>query len=128
MNSLTKTIAGHGEALGGAVTDTGLFDWSRYPNLFAGYRTGDPRGWGLQQIRKKGLRDMGGTLSSEAAHRILVGAETLPLRMARTSETALALARHLQQHPAIAAVHYPMLESHLSMREHAIGLGAVARG
>lgn len=112
MNSLTKTLAGHGEALGGAVTDTGCFDWSGYPNIFSGYRTGDPRGWGLQQIRKKGLRDMGGTLSSEAAHRILVGAETLPLRLARSSDTALALARHLEKHPAIAAVHYPMLESH----------------
>lgn len=112
MNSLTKTIAGHGEVLGGMVTDTGCFDWSAYPNIFPNYRQGDPRGWGLQQIRKKGLRDMGGTLSSEAAHRILVGMETLELRLQRSSDTALALARHLAAHPAIAAVHYPMLESH----------------
>ena len=55
---------------------------------------------------------MGGTLSSEAAHRILVGMETLELRLQRSSDTALALARHLAAHPAIAAVHYPMLESH----------------
>ncbi len=112
MNSLTKTLAGHGEALGGAITDTGCFDWSAYPNIFSAYRQGDARGWGLQQIRKKGLRDMGGTLSSEAAHRILIGAETLTLRLQRSSETALALARHLQAHPAIERVHYPMLESH----------------
>ncbi len=112
MNSLTKTLAGHGEALGGAITDTGCFDWSSYPNIFPAYRQGDARGWGLQQIRKKGLRDMGGTLSSEAAHRILVGAETLTLRLQRSSETALTLARHLAAHPAIEAVHYPMLESH----------------
>ncbi|HEY8876190.1 MAG TPA: cystathionine gamma-synthase family protein [Roseateles sp.] len=112
MNSLTKTLAGHGEALGGAVTDTGCFDWSTYPNIFPAYRQGDPRGWGLQQIRKKGLRDMGGTLSSEAAHRILVGAETLTLRLQRSSDTALTLARHLQAHPAVERVHYPMLESH----------------
>ncbi|MDR7331401.1 cystathionine gamma-synthase family protein [Roseateles asaccharophilus] len=112
MNSLTKTIAGHGEALGGAITDTGCFDWAGYPNIFAAYRKGDAKGWGLQQIRKKGLRDMGGTLSSEAAHRILVGMETLELRLTRSSDTALALARHLAAHPAIAAVHYPMLESH----------------
>ncbi|MFG6414776.1 cystathionine gamma-synthase family protein [Roseateles sp. DC23W] len=112
MNSLTKTLAGHGEALGGAVTDTGCFDWSTYPNIFPAYRKGDAAGWGLQQIRKKGLRDMGGTLSSEAAHRILVGMETLELRLQRSSDTALALARHLAAHPAIAAVHYPMLESH----------------
>jgi O-acetylhomoserine (thiol)-lyase len=112
INSLTKTIAGHGTALGGAVTDTGLFDWSAYPNLFASYRQGNPAAWGLMQIRKKGLRDMGGSLSSEQAHQIGVGAETLVLRVAQTSASALALARHLQAHPAIAAVHYPMLESH----------------
>ena len=112
VNSLTKTIAGHGTALGGAVTDTGVFDWGAYPNLFANYRQGNPAGWGLTQIRKKGLRDMGGSLSSEQAHQIGVGAETLVLRVAQTSATALALARHLQAHPAIAAVHYPMLASH----------------
>jgi O-acetylhomoserine (thiol)-lyase len=112
VNSLTKTIAGHGTALGGAVTDTGVFDWAAYPNIFAHYRQGNPAAWGLQQIRKKGLRDMGGSLSSEQAHQISVGAETLVLRVAQTSTTALALARHLQSHPAVAAVHYPMLESH----------------
>ncbi len=112
INSLTKSIAGHGNALGGTVTDTGLFDWSAYPNIFEAYRRGDAKGWGLQQVRKKGLRDMGGSLSSDHAHRILVGAETLELRMVRTAATALALARWLRQHPAIAAVHYPMLEEH----------------
>ncbi len=64
VHSLTKSIAGHGDALGGAVIDTGVFDWSRYPNIFPAYRKGDARGWGLQQLRKKGLRDMGGALSS----------------------------------------------------------------
>ncbi|TDP64289.1 cystathionine gamma-synthase family protein [Roseateles toxinivorans] len=112
INSLTKTIAGHGDALGGAVTDTGLFDWQAFPNIFAAYRKGDARQWGLQQIRKKGLRDMGGTLSSDAAHRISVGAETLPLRVRQASATALALAGWLQAHPKVAAVHYPGLESH----------------
>jgi len=112
INSLTKTIAGHGTALGGSVTDTGLFDWSSYPNISAGYRHGDPKPWGLQQIRKKGLRDMGGTLSSEHAHQISIGAETLALRMAQTSATALQLARYLQAHSAVSRVNYPMLESH----------------
>lgn len=117
INSLTKSIGGLGDALGGAVTDTGLFDWSTYPNIFPAYRKGDARGWGLQQVRKKGLRDMGGMLSSHAAHQIALGAETLALRMDRTSATALALAQWLEQHPAIARVHYPMLESH---PQHAI--------
>jgi len=112
IQSLTKTIAGHGSALGGAVTDTGLYNWANYPNIFASYRKGDPHQWGLQQIRKKGLRDMGGTLSSEHAHQISVGAETLALRVAQTSATALQLARFLEAHPAVKRVYYPMLESH----------------
>jgi O-acetylhomoserine (thiol)-lyase len=112
VNSLTKTIAGHGAALGGAVTDTGLYDWSDYPNIFENYRQGDPAGWGLQQIRKKGLRDMGGSLSSEQAHQIGLGAETCVLRVAQSSATALELARFLQSHPRVAAAHYPMLETH----------------
>ncbi|MCA5967997.1 cystathionine gamma-synthase family protein [Pseudomonas syringae pv. syringae] len=112
INSLTKTIAGHGTALGGAVTDTGLFDWQGYPNIFKSYRKGNPRQWALQQIRKKALRDMGGTLSPEQAHSISVGAETLELRTQQTSSTAMALAKWLQTHPRVRAVHYPGLESH----------------
>ncbi|MBK7615179.1 MAG: cystathionine gamma-synthase family protein [Burkholderiales bacterium] len=112
VNSLTKSIAGQGSALGGAVTDTGLYDWTTYPNIAANYRSGDAKTWGLAQIRKKGLRDMGGALSSEHAHAIASGAETLPLRVDRASQTALALAQHLQAHPAVAAVHYAMLPSH----------------
>ncbi|GHC98115.1 hypothetical protein GCM10007320_53530 [Pseudorhodoferax aquiterrae] len=112
VQSLTKTISGHGHALGGAVTDTGRFDWQNHPNIFAAYRKGDPRQWGLAQVRKKGLRDMGATLSSEHAHHISVGAETLALRVAHTSATALALARYLESHPSVVSVRYPMLESH----------------
>lgn len=125
VNSLTKTIAGHGNALGGAVTDTGLYDWSAYPNIFAAYRQGDPRQWGLAQVRKKGLRDMGASLSSDHAHRIAVGAETLALRVAQTSATALALARLLEAHPAVARVYYPMLESH---PQHALARQHFAAG
>jgi O-acetylhomoserine (thiol)-lyase len=112
VNSLTKTIAGHGAALGGAVTDTGRFDWSGYPNLFSAYRKGDARNWGLTQLRKKGLRDLGGALAPEQAHRIALGAETLVLRATQSSRTALALARFLEAHPAVARVYYPGLESH----------------
>ena len=125
INSLTKTIAGHGAALGGAVTDTGLFNWDAYPNIFANYRKGDAKGWGLQQIRKKGLRDMGGTLSSEHAHQISVGAETLALRLGQTSATALQLARYLQSHKAVNRVYYPMLESH---PQHAIAKAHFSAG
>ncbi|MDR5757240.1 cystathionine gamma-synthase family protein [Caballeronia sp. LZ035] len=112
VNSLTKTIAGHGAALGGAVTDTGLFDWSTYPNIADDYRGSAPKEQGLLQVRKKGLRDMGGSLSSEQAHSIAMGAETLALRVARCSDNALALARFLEGHEAIGRVFYPGLESH----------------
>lgn len=112
MNSLSKYIAGHAQALGGAITDTGLYDWSGYDNIYESYRKGPSTGWGLTQIKKKGLRDMGGTLSAEAAHRIAVGAETLALRMEKHCANAMALARFLEAHPGVARVHYPGLESH----------------
>lgn len=112
INSLTKTIAGHGAALGGAVTDTGCFDWSGYPGIFEAYRKGAPAAWGLTQIRKKGLRDLGAALAPEQAHRISLGAETLTLRAAQCSRSALALAHFLEAHPAVARVYYPGLASH----------------
>lgn len=112
MNSLTKYIGGHGNALGGALTDTGRFDWTGYPGISEVYRKGDPAGWGLTQLRKKGLRDMGGTMASEAAHRIAVGAETLALRMERACHNAHTLAQFLAGHPSVARVHYPGLASH----------------
>ncbi|ADP15287.1 cystathionine gamma-lyase [Achromobacter xylosoxidans A8] len=112
MNSLSKYIGGHGNALGGAVTDTGLYDWSDDSNIYEAYRKGAPTSWGLTQIKKKGLRDMGGTLAAEPAHRIAVGAETLALRMAKHCANALALARFLEEHPGVAKVHYPGLASH----------------
>lgn len=112
MNSLSKYIAGHGHALGGSITDTGLYDWAAYPNIHDAYRKGASTGWGLLQIKKKGLRDMGGTLAAEPAHRIAIGAETLALRMDRHCANALALARMLEQHPGVARVHYPGLASH----------------
>jgi len=112
INSLTKYIGGHGNALGGAVTDTGLFDWTRFPNIYDNYKNQKPALWGVQQIRKKGLRDIGSTLAAEAAHRLAIGAETLALRMERCSDNALQLARFLAAHPRVRKVYYPGLEDH----------------
>ena len=112
VHSLTKAISGHGDAMGGVVVDTGLFDWTRWPNIAPAYRKGAPAGWGLLQIRKKGLRDFGATLRAEDAHRIAAGAETLGLRVPRTCDNALALARWLEQQPQVQRVHYPGLASH----------------
>ena len=107
VNALTKYIGGHGNALGGCITDTGLFDWTRFPNIADNYKAQKPALWGIQQIRKKGLRDWGGTLSAEQAHHISVGAETLALRMERTCANAQALADILAAHPKVRAVYYP---------------------
>lgn len=112
INSLTKYIGGHGNALGGAVTDTGCFDWTRYPNIYDAYKTTKPALWGLLQIRKKGLRDVGSTLAAEGAHRLAMGAETLALRMEKASGNALQLAQFLAGHPKIKKVYYPGLERH----------------
>ncbi|MBX3618463.1 MAG: cystathionine gamma-synthase family protein [Rhizobacter sp.] len=112
VNSLSKSISGHGNVLGGAVTDTGLYDWSAFPNIQASYKKGPPRAWGLLQIRKKGLRDIGATLGADAAHRIATGAETLTLRMDRACDNALRLATWLEAQPQVARVYYPGLASH----------------
>jgi O-acetylhomoserine (thiol)-lyase len=112
VNALTKSIGGHGNALGGSLTDTGAYDWANYPHIAANYKKQPPKMWGMAQVRAKGLRDFGASLGPEAAHHIAVGAETLALRMERTSSNALALARMLEADPRVAAVHYPGLASH----------------
>ena len=89
VNSLTKCIGGHGDALGGAVIDLDNFDWKKFSE-----RTGnideiyqkqvEIEQWGLQQIRKKGRRDFGASLDSYSAHLLSRGADTLSLRLGKT--------------------------------------------
>ncbi len=112
VNSLTKYIGGHGNALGGAITETGLFDWRSFENLYDIYKQGDPQKWAVQQIKKKGLRDFGAALAPEAAHHIAVGAETLALRMERQCANAQRLTEFLEAQPWVNAVYYPGLKSH----------------
>ncbi|GIS69857.1 MAG: hypothetical protein CM1200mP9_06780 [Gammaproteobacteria bacterium] len=76
VNSLTKYICGHGNALGGAITEPGQYDWSPYAHIEEVYKKGDSSKWGMTQIRKKGLRDFGAALGPEAAHHISMGSET----------------------------------------------------
>ncbi len=121
INSLTKYIGGHGNALGGAITETGLFDWSRYPHIYDNYKKGDPSSWAILQIKKKGLRDFGATLGPEAAHHLSVGSDTLALRMERACSNAMALTDYLSAHPAIKRVYYPGLAEH-PQHERARGL------
>ncbi|PNU20040.1 O-acetylhomoserine aminocarboxypropyltransferase [Geothermobacter hydrogeniphilus] len=120
--SLTKFIGGHGTSIGGAVVDSGKFDWSsgRFPE----YTTPDPSYHGLVyhealgelayilKMRLTLLRDMGPCLSPFNAFQFLQGLETLHVRMPRHCENALAVAKFLDGHPCVSWVNYPGLESH----------------
>ncbi|CAM4338986.1 O-acetylhomoserine (thiol)-lyase [Pedobacter westerhofensis] len=113
INSLTKYIGGHADALGGSVTDTGLYNWVNFPNIADVLREQiRPEMLGITQIRKRGLRDSGGTLAPEAAHTISVGSETIALRLNRACSNAMALAEFLEAHPLVSKVYYPGLTSH----------------
>lgn len=112
VNALSKAMSGSGTALGGSLTDTGLFDWSKFSGIWDMYRTGDSKLWGLNQIRKKGLRDGGSALSPFNAHIISVGLDTLALRLTKACDNALKLAQLLESSPKIKKVYYPGLTSH----------------
>jgi O-acetylhomoserine (thiol)-lyase len=120
VHSLTKFLGGHGNSIGGAIVDGGTFNWSRdkrYPML------SEPRpeyhGIVLHETfgnfafaiacRVLALRDIGPALSPFNAFLILTGIETLPLRIQRHCDNALAVAQWLVEHPAVAWVSYPGL-------------------
>ncbi|MDT8420326.1 MAG: homocysteine synthase [Desulfuromonadales bacterium] len=120
--SLTKFIGGHGTSIGGAVVDSGRFDWSsgRFPE----YTNPDPSYHGLVYHEALGelayilkmritlLRDMGPALSPFNAFQFLQGLETLHVRMPRHCENALKVASFLEHHPNVEWVNYPGLDSH----------------
>lgn len=112
VNSLTKYIGGHGNALGGAITDTGQYNWSDFSNIIDTYKSQDSSLWGITQIRKKGLRDMGSSLGPEAAHHLAVGSETLSLRMDKACSNAIVLAKFCESNSKVNRVYYPGLKSH----------------
>ncbi|MEH6550040.1 MAG: cystathionine gamma-synthase family protein [Pseudomonadales bacterium] len=112
INSLTKCIGGHGNVLGGAVTEMGCFDWASFDNIHDNYKKGESNKWGILQIKKKGLRDTGATLSADSAHHLAIGSETLALRMQRASDNAAVLADFFNTHPLINKVFYPGIKSH----------------
>jgi len=112
INSLTKAISGHGDVLGGCITDTGAYDWSRFPNIATNIKKQPPAMWGIAQLRAKALRDFGGCLSPDAAHQVAIGAETMALRIERQCSNAAQLAELLSAHPNVGQVYYPGLTSH----------------
>lgn len=124
VHSATKFLSGHGTSLGGVVVDQGTFDFGREPARWPQFtepytRVGDFALWdrfGSGQafaalVKSKYVHDLGPSLSPFNAWQILQGIETLDLRVSRQSATALAIARHLRQHPAVTAVHHPGLEA-----------------
>ena len=123
VHSLTKFIGGHGNSIGGVLVDCGTYDWlsskHRYKTLvepnesYNGLRLAETFGDFAYAIaaRVMGLRDIGPAISPFNAFLILTGSETLPLRMARHCENALAVAAWLEKHPKIAWVSYAGLPS-----------------
>ncbi|RQW80039.1 MAG: O-acetylhomoserine aminocarboxypropyltransferase/cysteine synthase [Methanothrix sp.] len=126
--SATKFINGHGNSIGGIIVDGGKFDWSS--GKFPEFTEPDPSYHGLKywdtfgnfpgmgnvafafKIRVQLLRDLGSCLSPFNSFLFLQGLETLELRMEKHSANALAVARHLQNHPAVSWVNYPGLAEH----------------
>lgn len=129
VHSGTKFIGGHGTAIGGIVVDGGSFDW-KASGRFPGFTDPDPSYHGLVysdvftaenfganiayiiKLRVQILRDTGAAISPFNAWLLTQGLETLPLRMERHSQNALAVARFLSEHPKVSWVNYPGLTTH----------------
>jgi len=121
IHSLTKYITGNGTSLGGAIIDAGNFDWSN--GKFPEFTEPSPGYHGLvyhealgqaafiAKVRIEGLRDFGAALSPFNAFQIIQGLETLPIRIQRHSQNALALATWLENHDEVTWVNYPGLKS-----------------
>ena len=127
--SLTKFLGGHGTHIGGAIIDSGKFDWTAQPERWGEFTQPDPSYHGIvltEALRPIGniayitrarthlLRDLGGTLSPFASFLFLQGIETLHLRIPRHTENALAVAKFLDAHEAVQWVNYPGLPGHPS--------------
>lgn len=139
-HSLTKFIGGHGVAIGGALVDSGRFNWEAsglFPELsepYVGFHGMDfveefgPAAF-IMRARKEGLRDFGAALSPTNAFHILQGLETLPMRMQRHVSNANAIAEFLNGHEAVDSVAHPTLVTHpdhdLAKRLLPRGSGAV---
>ena len=122
-HSTTKYMDGHANAVGGAIVDSGRFDWTAHADKFPGLTTPDESYHGVTYTERFGLegayitkataqlmRDFGAIPAPMNAYLLNVGLETLPLRMARHCENALAVARFLKGHPKVSWVRYPGLE------------------
>ena len=123
-HSTTKYMDGHANAVGGAIVDSGKFDWTAHADKFPGLTTPDESYHGITYTEKFGLggayitkataqlmRDFGSTPAPMNAYLLNVGLETLPLRMAKHCANAMEVARYLEGHEKVSWVNYPGLES-----------------
>jgi O-acetylhomoserine (thiol)-lyase len=118
VNSLTKYMGGHGNSLGGVIVDGGEFPWADYPEKFHMLTTPEESYHGVVYTEALGaaayigrartvpLRNTGSSISPMNAFLILQGMQTLPLRMQRHCENAIAVANHLKDHPAVSWVNF----------------------
>ena len=142
VHSATKYLGGHGTTLAGVVVEGGKFPWDngKFPGMtepsqgYHGvkfYETFGDFGFAMR-CRMESLRVFGAALSPMSAWQILQGVETLPLRMNKHCENALAVARFLKDHPQVAWVNYPGLPDHpqhdLLMRQMRGASGLLAFG
>ena len=130
VHSATKYLGGHGTAIGGAIVDSGNFDWTADPEKFPGFNEPDPSYnnlvWGrdlgpeglfktnvsfIFKVRLQLLRDIGPAISPFNAFLLAQGIETLSLRMDRHFENALKVAQFLEGREEVESVSYPVLES-----------------
>jgi O-acetylhomoserine (thiol)-lyase len=123
IHSATKFLGGHGTSIAGIVVDGGKFDWAA-SGKFPEFTEPDPSYHGMKfwdafgaitfaiKLRVSILRDTGGAISPFNSWLILQGIETLPVRMERHSENAVAVARFLTEHPKVSWVNYPGLPTH----------------
>lgn len=121
-HSTTKYMDGHAMAVGGAIVDSGNFDWSKYPDKFPGLCKPDESYHGVTYVEKFGkgayitkatvqlMRDLGSIQSPQNAFLLNVGLETLPLRMERHCYNAQKVAEFLEAHEKVAWVNYPGLK------------------
>ena len=124
VHSLTKYLGGHGTSVGGAIVDSGRFDWAAHADRFGLLVEPDPSYHGVRYVEHFGaaayiararvvpLRNMGAALSPLNAFLILQGIETLPLRMDRICHNAQHIAEHLRRHPQVRWVRYAGLSDH----------------
>tara|TARA_X000000368_G_scaffold332246_1_gene269431 strand:- start:1557 stop:2759 length:1203 start_codon:yes stop_codon:yes gene_type:complete len=135
LHSATKFIGGHGNSIGGIVTDSGLFDWGsgRFPQMTEPVESyNDLKFWEnfgeyafCTKLRAEQLRDIGASMAPMNAFLLLQGLETLPFRMDAHVSNAQAVAEHLNQHQAVSWVKYAGLAD---SRYHALAKRYLPKG